>query len=158
VGKDRQSRGPEEGGGGVILELEVMTDATTLIKKRNKSAFTAIFLLFPAALLTHTLLTLQNFDIWSIALGAVVLLAIFGYILFNAYRAWVADSTIMELSVFGTTEDLLGELARQKRHEMITPSLRSVEDRLDELERLKRRDMVTPEEYAAKRQEILKDL
>jgi len=36
--------------------------------------------------------------------------------------------------------------------------LRTVEDRLDELERLKRRDMVTPEEYAAKRQEILKDL
>jgi hypothetical protein len=36
--------------------------------------------------------------------------------------------------------------------------VRSVEDRLDELERLKRRDMVTPEEYAAKRQEILKDL
>jgi len=35
---------------------------------------------------------------------------------------------------------------------------KSVEDRLDELERLKRRDMVTPEEYAAKRQEILKDL
>jgi hypothetical protein len=35
---------------------------------------------------------------------------------------------------------------------------RSIEDRLDELERLKRRDMVTPEEYAAKRQEILKDL
>jgi len=35
---------------------------------------------------------------------------------------------------------------------------RNVEDRLDELERLKRRDMVTPEEYAAKRQEILKDL
>ena len=38
------------------------------------------------------------------------------------------------------------------------PKERSVEDRLDELERLKRRDMVTPEEYAAKRQEILKDL
>jgi hypothetical protein len=35
---------------------------------------------------------------------------------------------------------------------------RSVENRLDELERLKRRDLVTPEEYAAKRQEILKDL
>ena len=35
---------------------------------------------------------------------------------------------------------------------------KSVEDRLDELERLKRRDMVTPDEYAAKRQEILKDL
>jgi hypothetical protein len=35
---------------------------------------------------------------------------------------------------------------------------RSVENRLEELERLKRRDMVTPEEYAAKRQEILKDL
>jgi len=39
-----------------------------------------------------------------------------------------------------------------------TANLRRVEDRLDELERLKRRDMVTPEEYAAKRQEILKDL
>jgi len=36
--------------------------------------------------------------------------------------------------------------------------VRSVEDRLDELERLKRRDMVTLEEYAAKRQEILKNL
>jgi hypothetical protein len=36
--------------------------------------------------------------------------------------------------------------------------LQKAEDRLDELERLKRRDMVTPEEYAAKRQEILKDL
>jgi len=35
---------------------------------------------------------------------------------------------------------------------------RSVEDRLDELERLKRRDMVTTEEYASKRQDILKDL
>ena len=39
-----------------------------------------------------------------------------------------------------------------------TPKERSVEDRLDELERLKRRDMVTSEEYAVKRQEILKDL
>jgi hypothetical protein len=36
--------------------------------------------------------------------------------------------------------------------------LTTIEDRLDDLERLKRRDMVTPEEYAAKRQEILKDL
>jgi hypothetical protein len=40
----------------------------------------------------------------------------------------------------------------------IAANLRRAEDRLDELERLKRRDMVTPEEYAAKRQEILKDL
>jgi hypothetical protein len=38
------------------------------------------------------------------------------------------------------------------------PRPRSVEDRLDALERLRRREMVTPEEYAAKRQEILKDL
>jgi len=37
-------------------------------------------------------------------------------------------------------------------------NIRDVEDRLDELERLKRRDLITPEEYAAKRQEILKDL
>jgi hypothetical protein len=34
----------------------------------------------------------------------------------------------------------------------------TAEDRFDELERLKRRQMVTPEEYAAKRQDILKDL
>jgi len=40
----------------------------------------------------------------------------------------------------------------------IAANLRRAEDRLDELERLKRRDMVTPEEYAAKRQEILKEL
>jgi uncharacterized protein YwgA len=40
----------------------------------------------------------------------------------------------------------------------ISANHRQVEDRLDDLERLKRRDMVTPEEYAAKRQEILKDL
>ncbi len=39
-----------------------------------------------------------------------------------------------------------------------SPSAQSVEDRLDELDRFRRRDMVTPEEYAAKRQEILKDL
>ena len=38
------------------------------------------------------------------------------------------------------------------------PASSNAEARLDELERLKRRDMVTPEEYATKRQEILKDL
>ena len=42
--------------------------------------------------------------------------------------------------------------------DVIRQARKSTEDRLDELERLKRRDMVTPEEYAAKRQEILKDL
>jgi hypothetical protein len=40
----------------------------------------------------------------------------------------------------------------------IKTKLETAEDRFDELERLKRRDMVTPEEYAVKRQEILKDL
>jgi hypothetical protein len=45
-----------------------------------------------------------------------------------------------------------------KRFAPPQPRLSSVEDRLDELDRLKRRDLVTPEEYAAKRQEILKDL
>jgi hypothetical protein len=45
-----------------------------------------------------------------------------------------------------------------KRFAPPQPRLASIEDRLDELERLKRRDLVTPEEYAAKRQEILKDL
>jgi hypothetical protein len=47
-------------------------------------------------------------------------------------------------------------MPRSTRAEFAWQSI--VEDRLDELERLKRRDMVTPEEYAAKRQEILKDL
>jgi len=47
--------------------------------------------------------------------------------------------------------------AFRKQHEAPS-SFRLVEDRLDELERLKRRDMVTLEEYATKRQEILKDL
>jgi hypothetical protein len=41
---------------------------------------------------------------------------------------------------------------------LYNPAYHSAEDRLDELERLKRRDMVTQEEYATKRQEILKDL
>ena len=59
----------------------------------------------------------------------------------------------------------VGFVAFKKLHGKLTnsPSTQfawqnSVEDRLDELERLKRRDMVTPEEYAAKRQDILKDL
>jgi hypothetical protein len=47
---------------------------------------------------------------------------------------------------------------RSNRLEVDPAVRRNVEDRLDELERLKRREMVTPEEYAAKRQEILKDL
>ena len=41
---------------------------------------------------------------------------------------------------------------------VIEEDFRSVEERLDELERLKRRDLISPEEYAAKRQEILKGL
>ncbi|HEV3271212.1 MAG TPA: hypothetical protein VGZ93_03435 [Candidatus Methylacidiphilales bacterium] len=73
-------------------------------------------------------------------------------IYFGAYLVWY----IMR------GESLVHDLARQMNIEKQVESLgarwRSVEDRLDELERLKRRDMVTPEEYAAKRQEILKDL
>ncbi len=47
---------------------------------------------------------------------------------------------------------------RKPEQEAVSPQYHAVEDRLDELERLKRRDIVTPEEYAAKRQEILKGL
>jgi hypothetical protein len=61
---------------------------------------------------------------------------------------------INEISVVRATK-LLENQHRSSSDELLD---RSVEDRLDELERLKRRDMVTPEEYAAKRQEILKDL
>jgi hypothetical protein len=56
---------------------------------------------------------------------------------------------IRSVQLFKQIESLL----RQQRQEN-----GSSEDRFDELERLKRRDLVTPEEYAAKRQEILKDL
>jgi hypothetical protein len=49
--------------------------------------------------------------------------------------------------------------ARAKLRQLpIKTRFESAEDRFDELERLKRRDMVTAEEYAAKRQDILKDL
>jgi len=53
--------------------------------------------------------------------------------------------------------NLVQQMKAEQRHTVGRES-RTVEDRLDELERLKRRDMVTPEEYAAKRQDILKDL
>ncbi len=49
-------------------------------------------------------------------------------------------------------------ILKQRELGTIDTNYRTVEDRLDELERLKRRDLVTPEEYAAKRQDILKDL
>jgi hypothetical protein len=48
--------------------------------------------------------------------------------------------------------------ASGKLRSLATKSNQNTEDRLDELERLKRRGLVTTEEYAAKRQEILKDL
>jgi hypothetical protein len=118
-----------------MSNLKSLVDIQSFVKIRNKSASSAIFLLFPVAWLTHTLLTLRNFDAVSIAFGILMLLIILTYIAYQAFQAYKADSALID-------------------------SLRSVasEDRLDELERLKRRDMVTPEEYTAKRQEILKDL
>ena len=67
---------------------------------------------------------------------------------------WALWMLIREISAVRATK-LLENERRSSSNEL--PD-RSVEDRLDELERLKRRDLVTPEEYATKRQEILKDL
>jgi len=67
---------------------------------------------------------------------------------------WIVAVWIVYVCVANFWEDSQESLADEDK----TQNKRTAEDRLDELERLKRRDMVTPEEYAAKRQEILKDL
>jgi cytochrome c-type biogenesis protein CcmH/NrfG len=79
-------------------------------------------------------------------LGAIAV----SYIAIKVALTWMLAPT--EEEVAGKDRAWLAELNRD------CGRVRTVEDRLDELERLKRRDLVTPEEYAAKRQEILKDL
>jgi hypothetical protein len=73
----------------------------------------------------------------------------------------VVITLMFSIWVMRSQTKALGETFRNKETSGLSDvyrNRRSVEDRLDDLERLKRRDMVTPEEYAAKRQEILKDL
>ena len=97
--------------------------------------------------------------------GGVAL--VIGLALFGHAPLWIAAVAISYIAVkmaltwaLAPTEKELVDKDRAWLSEINRDyaRLRSVEDRLDELERLKRRDMITPEEYAAKRQEILKDL
>lgn len=67
-------------------------------------------------------------------------------------------SLLFWLGLRGFNYEIAGSSSTKMENGPKATRSHSVEDRLDELERLKRRDMVTPEEYAAKRQEILKDL
>jgi hypothetical protein len=106
-------------------------------RNRNSYAFAAILSLFLLVSTAFRLLTWKDTDAFSVYSSVVnVLLA--GFLIIRCGNlASAADVQLWSL------RDGVGLRA---------------EDRLDELERLKRRDMVTPEEYAAKRQEILKDL
>ena len=81
--------------------------------------------------------------VWAFPTVALPLIIMF----FPMILVWLAGAVI-----------LFAIITTAIRYSGIKSDRISVEDRLDELERLKCRDMVTPEEYAAKRQEILKDL
>jgi hypothetical protein len=98
----------------------------------------------------------------------VAALAFFG-LLYNCNRilGWTTEDDVIHItSLLGLIFNLLAVTICTRRAtavdatllDRIKESRGKIEDRLEELERLKRRDMVTPEEYAAKRQEILKDL
>ncbi len=86
-----------------------------------------------AAILMLDILFRDHVDMFAQVISPTV----FGLSVVNFIRSWHRASKIDQALIARTSTS---------------------EDRLDELERLKRRDMVTPEEYAAKRQEILKDL
>jgi hypothetical protein len=74
-------------------------------------------------------------------------------------RSWVGATLFASIGVYALVRSvqLFAQAASYNRVRNLN-NRAPVEDRLDELERLKRRDMVTSEEYAAKRQEILKHL
>jgi hypothetical protein len=96
----------------------------------------------------------------NIAGGAFSLIA--GIILLSLLLGSRATAFVSEVGPFVVIGSLINVVICWRRAFKADSALlqRStpIEDRFDELERLKRRDMVTPEEYAAKRQEILKDL
>ena len=98
------------------------------------------------------------------AIGAVLAISGF-YVFFNPassyeQRAWcaLAAGSGMFLLGSGARRFLVSVADHMKFGFHPRQKANFIEDRLDELDRLKRRDMVTPEEYAAKRQDILKDL
>jgi hypothetical protein len=68
--------------------------------------------------------------------------------------AFVGDGMTI---VFASVTGLLC-CARAYKADVALVTRETVEDRLDEMERLRRRNLISPEEYAYKRQEILKEL
>jgi hypothetical protein len=161
-----------------------MTSKRKLIRERNNSLVSAGAFLIGFALMAWSLNGSSHEPGWAVA--AMVLLGIGSYSLItDAVKKADALKELSNSEAF-YLEDRVDELERLKDEKLITADeyaacclklarleaeelrkanqsslwnqRRSVEDRLDELERLKRRDLVTPEEYAAKRQEILKDL
>jgi hypothetical protein len=109
-----------------------MLASNKLIESRNRNIAAGIGSLLSAVIILDILFR-DHMDQFAQVLGP----AAFGLSAVNVIRCWTGAAKVDSALV-----------ARAS----------SIEDRLDELERLKRRDMVTPEEYAAKRQEILKDL
>jgi hypothetical protein len=113
----------------------------SLIERRNSSLIQGTIYLFIALvwlfLFSMTLFTQEHssrFDQFGQPVLAVLFVALG---IQNLRRAGRIDSELMNLL----------------RHHAA-----SLKGRFSDLERLNRRDMVTPEEYAAKREEILKNL
>ena len=91
-------------------------------------------------------------------LGLLFILLLVGALSSRTVLAILVNLTPVILAI-GISVAILWAIVEYVVHRVGAKSAKdSVESRLDELERLKRREMVTPEEYAAKRQEILKDL
>jgi len=103
---------------------------------RNKNGLIVLLSLYGLFSSIRVLLSLKQFDVPSLIFEPISIFATGFLVIHCSNRAWSADMQLWATRAISSR----------------------VEDRLDELERLKRRDMVTHEEYAAKRQEILKDL
>ena len=103
---------------------------------RNKNGLIVLLSLYGLFSSIRVLLSLKQFDVPSLIFEPISIFATGFLVIHCSKRAWSADMQLWATRAISSR----------------------VEDRLDELERLKRRDMVTHEEYAAKRQEILKDL
>jgi hypothetical protein len=135
VGEDGQGSGLEEGGWSLNL-IEIVSTGSAVITERVAGSIIALGGVFMS--ICGCLLVYRGAN-FSEKLPPTMIVALGFFVCRQGIRRALFASKL---------------LARPSE----TLNSQSAEDRLDELERLKRRDMVTPEEYAAKRQEILKDL
>jgi hypothetical protein len=122
-----------------------MEDIETLTERRNRNVFGGLLLLVATVMLAASLLLSDHVNSFLRLVGPVAVIGNAIGIVICWRRASMADSALLRT-------------ATSDSRPTSEPRRKAVEDRLDELERLKRRDMVSPEEYATKRQEILKDL